>query len=200
MKTLLITGFDPFGGENVNPAWEAVQRLPETVGAYRLCKLQIPTVFDEAASVVMQKAEEVKPSVILCVGQAGGRDAVTPEFVAINYRYASIADNAGQMPKDVCILQDAPAAYFSTVPVRRMTEAICAQGIRASVSYTAGTFVCNDILFQLLHRYRDSDTRVGFVHVPYLPTQLKDFQRNVPSMPYEDVMRALIAAVSVLDD
>ncbi|MBQ3065775.1 MAG: pyroglutamyl-peptidase I [Clostridia bacterium] len=199
MKTLLITGFDPFGGATVNPAWEAVQQLPETVGVYRLCKLQIPTVFDDAAKIVIEKADEVRPSVILCIGQAGGRDAVTPEFVAINHRYASIADNAGQMPQGTCINREAPAAYFATVPVRLMTEAACAEGIRASVSYTAGTFVCNDVLFQLLHYYRNDDIRIGFIHVPYIPSQLTDSRKSMPSMPVEDIVRGLIAAISALD-
>ena len=128
MKHLLITGFDPFGGESVNPAWEAVRCLPDTVGDYTLTKLQIPTVFTLAGQTVLDavSAMPTPPDVILCIGQAGGRAAVTPEFVAINYRHAGIDDNAGNRPRECCIIPDAPAAYFATVPVQRMTEAIAA--------------------------------------------------------------------------
>ena len=126
MKKLLITGFDPFGGEKINPAWEAVRDLPDRIGEYELCKLEIPTVYGEAAKTVLNKAEEIKPDVILCVGQAGGRSAVTPERIAVNIRDARIPDNAGNQPRGEFCAADGPAAYFSTVPVMSMAEAVCA--------------------------------------------------------------------------
>lgn len=198
MKQLLITGFDPFGGEPVNPAWEAVRRLCDTVGDYILTKQQIPTVFGSAAEAVLQTAESMPmpPDVILCIGQAGGRAAVTPEFTAINYRHAGIDDNAGNRPKESPVVPGAPAAYLATVPVQRMTEAIAAAGIRAQTSYSAGTFVCNDVLYTLLHRYAESDTRVGFIHVPFLPEQIKE--PTTPSMPLEEIVCALTAAIGAL--
>ena len=198
MKQLLITGFDPFGGEPVNPAWEAVRRLCDTVGDYILTKQQIPTVFGSAAEAVLQTAESMPmpPDVILCIGQAGGRAAVTPEVTAINYRHAGIDDNAGNRPKESPVVPGAPAAYFATVPVQRMTEAIAAAGIRAQTSYSAGTFVCNDVLYTLLHRYAGSDTRVGFIHVPFLPEQIKE--PTTPSMPLEEIVCALTAAIGAL--
>ena len=129
MKHLLITGFDPFGGETVNPSWEAVSRLPATIGDYLLPKLQIPTVFSLAARTVLDAAGDQIPDVILCIGQAGGRDAVTPERVAINMASATIADNTGVSPREEPILPGGPDGIFSTVPVARMAEAIRDAGL-----------------------------------------------------------------------
>lgn len=192
MKKLLITGFDPFGGQAVNPAWEAVQRLPQQIGAYTLYKLQIPTVFGLAAQTVLNKAEEVQPDVILCVGQASGQDAVTPERIAVNIRDARIPDNTGFTPSGSRIVPDGPAAYFAAVPVEAMAEAIRAAQIPGAVSNTAGTFVCNDTLYLLLHHFASTHVRVGFIHVPYLP------QQGEPSLPLERTVQALEAAIGAL--
>lgn len=197
MKKLLITGFEPFGGETLNPSWEAVQLLPETVGNYRLTKLQIPTVFGEAARKVFSRAEEISPDVILSIGQAGGRKAVTPEVVGINLREASITDNAGNQPQAEPVVAGAPAAYFATVPVRDMVQRIKEKELPAALSYSAGAYVCNDVLYSLLHRYADTPTLCGFVHVPYLPEQVAG-KVNVPSLPLEQIVTALIAALEAL--
>ena len=194
MKQLLITGFEPFGGETVNPSWEAVRLLPETLGDYKLTKLQIPTVFGRAAGTVLETARTLQPDVILCIGQAGGRSGVTPEVIGINLREARIPDNAGNQPENVPVVPDAPAAYFSTVPVRAMVRAIRDAGVPAALSYSAGAFVCNDVLFSLLHAYDGTQTKVGFVHGPFLPEQAKE---NAPSLPLADIVRALTAAIGV---
>ncbi|MBE6557599.1 MAG: pyroglutamyl-peptidase I [Ruminococcaceae bacterium] len=196
MKKLLVTGFDPFGGQPVNPAREAVLRLPDTVGGYEITKLEIPTVFGLAAETVLQAAEELRPHAILCVGQAGGRSAVTPEVVAINLREATIPDNAGNVPVNTSVIENAPAAYFASLPVRDMVQAVKERGIPCALSYTAGTFVCNDLLYTLLHHYRDSDVRVGFVHIPYLPEQAGE---GVPSMELSTVVEALTAMIGAMD-
>ena len=195
MKKLLITGFDPFGGESINPAWEAVKRLPDTVGDCEITRLMIPTVFGKAATAVIAEAEGLKPDAILCIGQAGGRDAVTPELVAINLREARIADNEGNRPDATPIVEGGDRAYFSTLPVREMVAAIKEKGIASRLSYSAGAFVCNDVLYTLLHRYDRSDTRVGFVHVPFLPEQAKE---GVPSMPLETIIEAIKTAIEVI--
>ena len=195
MKHLLITGFDPFGGETVNPAWEAVSRLPDAVGDYRLTKLQIPTVFGLAAERVLAEAAADAPDVILCVGQAGGRDAVTPERIAINCMDARITDNAGNQPREMAVVPGGADGIFSTVPVRAMADAIAAEGIPGQVSNTAGTFVCNDTLYRLLHHYANTPVRAGFIHVPHLPEQAKD---GGASMPLEDMIRGLTAAIGAL--
>ena len=195
MKKLLITGFDPFGGEAVNPSWEAVRQLSEEIGSYRLTRLQIPTVFEKAAQTVLDVAAQLNPHVILCIGQAGGRSAVTPEAVAINLREARIADNEGVQPINTPVVPEGPAAYFTTVPVREMVAAIQTAGLPAALSLSAGAFVCNDVLYTLLHHYHSTDTRVGFIHVPYLPQQAKE---NQPSMTLEEITAALEAAIKVL--
>ncbi len=189
MKKLLITGFDPFGGANINPAWEAVKLLPWEVGNYRLQKLQIPTVFAAGAQAVLNAAESYKPDLILCIGQAGGRSALTPERIAVNIRDARIPDNSGMQPKGERVIPEGPAAYFATVDVMAMAQAAVDRGLPATVSNSAGAFVCNDVLYTLLHRYHDTSTRVGFIHVPWLPEQ------GSPSLPLEQTVSALRAMV-----
>lgn len=191
MKKLLITGFDPFGVEAVNPAWEAVSALPESIGGYVLCKLLVPTIFGTASRVVLEKAAQFQPDVILCVGLAVGRDAVTPERIAVNIREARIADNAGFRPQGEPVVPGGPAAYFATVPVAAMAQAIRDAGVPGAVSNTAGTFVCNDTLYTLLHHYSGTPVQVGFIHVPQLPRQ------GAPSLPLDAIVRALTAAVRV---
>ena len=192
MKKLLITGFDPFGGETINPSWEAVKLLPEFVGEYEVHKMEIPTVVALAAKIVLEKAEEVHPDVILCIGQAGGRSAVTPERIGINIRSARLPDNAGNQPVEQTIVPDGPDGIFSTVPVAKMAQAIQDVGLLGAVSNTAGAFVCNDTLYLLLHHYAGTTVRVGFIHVPYLP------QQGTPNMPLEQIVQALTAAISAL--
>lgn len=195
MKKLLITGFDPFGGEVVNPSWEAVRLLPGVIGGYALTKIQIPTIFGKASEAVLSAAKALQPDVILCIGQAGGRSGVTPEVVAINLREAKIPDNAGNQPVNAQVSPEGPAAYFSTVPVRNMVRALESAGYPGSLSFSAGAFVCNDVLYTLLHRYHGSQTLVGFVHVPYLPEQAKP---NTPSLPLNTITAALETMIKAL--
>lgn len=189
VRKLLITGFDPFGENHVNPSYLAVEKLPEQVGDYALCKLMIPTVFGEAARTVLEKAREFCPDLILCVGLAGGRDAVTPERIAVNIRDARIPDNAGNQPRGEFVAPEGPAAYFATVPVEKMAQAIRDTQVPGAVSNTAGAYVCNDVMYTLLHRYAGTDVKVGFIHVPRLPEQ------GSPSLPIEQTVKALEAAI-----
>ena len=195
MKKLLITGFDPFGGESINPSWEAVKRLPETVGSWLLTRLEIPTMFDKAYETVLTAAKQLQPDAIICVGQAGGRSAITPEVVGINLREASIADNAGTLATGQSIREDGPAAYFATVPVRSMVENIRNVQLPANLSYSAGAFVCNDVLYSLLHHFGGSGVQVGFIHVPFLPEQAKE---GVPSLTLEQIVAGLTAAIEAM--
>ena len=194
MKKLLITGFEPFGGEKINPSWEAVHRLPEVVGEYTLIKMRIPVVFGEAAELVTIEAERLRPDAILCIGQAGGRGAITTELVGINLRNADIPDNKGNQPKDESIIKDGNTAFFTTLPVRKMAEAINASGIPSKVSYSAGTYVCNDLLYSLLSTLDCTKTRVGFIHIPYCTEQGKE-----PSMKLNTVIKGLIIAIENMD-
>lgn len=188
-RKLLITGFDPFGGADINPAWEAVKLLPDTIGDFELTKLEIPTVFGLATEKVLEKAEEIHPDVILCIGQAGGRAAVTPERIGVNIRDAKITDNAGNQPEGQFVAEDGPAAYFATVPVMAMADAIRAADLPGQVSNSAGAFVCNDTLYGLLHHYAGTEVKVGFIHVPWLPEQ------GSPSLELERTAAALEAAI-----
>ena len=188
-RKLLITGFDPFGGQTLNPAWEAVKNLPDSVGDFVLCKLMIPTVYAEAPRIIIETAEKWHPDVILCIGQAGGRAAVTPERIGVNIRDARIPDNAGNQPIGQFVTEDGPAAYFSTVPVMEMAAAIQAKNIPATVSNSAGAFVCNDVLYSLLHHFAETEVKVGFIHVPFLP------QQGQPSLPLPQITDALLAAI-----
>ena len=166
MKKLLISGFEPFGDDTINPSWEAVKLLPEEIGQYAITKLCLPVVFGKAAEVVLEAAERILPDVIICVGQAGGRAAITPELVAINLRHATIPDNEGNRPIDEPIISDGDTAYFSTLPVRGMAEAVNSSGIAAGVSYSAGAYVCNDLIYSILHHSKNTNVRAGFIHVP----------------------------------
>ena len=194
MKKLLITGFEPFGGENFNPSWETVKSLPDTIGEYELTKLCLPVIFGEAADMVLQASEECSPDVILCLGQAGGRASITPEMVGINLRHATIPDHRGYQPKDEPIDADDATAYFSTLPIRNMAQAMQAAGIPSAVSYSAGTYVCNDVLFTLLARFKKTQTKVGFIHVPYAAEQNKQ-----PCMDLCDMVKGVTIAIEHLD-
>ena len=194
-KELLITGFEPFGGQLVNPSWEAAAALPEYVGEYHLTRMEIPVEFTRAASMVCDTAKELKPDVILCIGQAGGRRGITPEMVGINLRDASAPDNAGHCAADEPIVPGGPAAYFATVPVKHMVNAIRECDIPCFRSCSAGTYVCNDVLYSLLHHFDGTGTKVGFIHVPFLPEQTDD---SVFSLPLDDIVTALIAAIKAL--
>ena len=192
MKKLLITGFDPFNGATVNPSWEAVKLLPNTVGEYELCKLPLPTRYAEAPKILLEKAAEFAPDVIISVGQAGGRDAVTPERIAVNIRAARIPDNAGVLLDGDRIDPEGPAAYFSTLPVEAIRDAIRSAGIPSAVSNTAGSFVCNDVLYSMLHHFQETKVRCGFIHVPWMSGQ------GEPNLPLETIVRALTVAIETL--
>ena len=195
MKKLLISGFEPFDNEKINPSWEAVRLLPDAVGDYRLTKLRLPVVFGAAADELLRVADELCPDVIIAVGQAGGRAAITPEMVGINLRHGKIPDNAGHLATDEPIVEGGVAAYFSTLPVRKMVEGVKNAGLPAEVSYSAGAYVCNDVLYTSLAKTAENLTRVGFIHIPYAKEQGKE-----PSMEMGDIVRGLTAAILSIDD
>ncbi|MCY8287521.1 MULTISPECIES: pyroglutamyl-peptidase I [unclassified Bacillus (in: firmicutes)] len=197
-KKVLITGFDPFDKETVNPSWEAAKRMNgfETDDAI-IIAVQIPTVFRTALDTLRQAIQEHQPDIVICVGQAGGRMQITPERVAVNLADARIPDNEGQQPIDEEISPEGPAAYWTGLPVKRMTEKMKENGIPAAVSYTAGTFVCNYLFYGLMdHISRTApNIRGGFIHIPYIPEQTID--KTAPSLSLDTIVRALrIAAVT----
>lgn len=193
--TVLLTGFDPFGGQPVNPSWQAVQLLHgETLAGHRVVAAQLPTVFGASMQSLRGLLRQHRPTLVACTGQAGGRAALSLERVAINVDDARIPDNAGAQPVDVPVAPAGPVAYFSTLPIKAMLAALLAEGIRAEVSQTAGTFVCNHVFYGLMHELATEPqwrgVRGGFVHVPWLPLQ------GQPSMPLEEIARGLRVALS----
>ena len=194
MKTVLVTGFEPFGGEAINPAQEIARNLHGAVIAgHRVEGALLPCVFGAAIKELLMLLRAYRPVLVICVGQAGGRGAVTPERVAINVDDARIPDNAGAQPVDQPVVRGGPAAYFSTLPIKAMVDTIRASGLPAEVSQTAGTFVCNHVFYGLMHALRRrKGVRGGFIHVPYLPEQAKSGQA---SLPLEDMTAAVALAV-----
>ena len=196
---IVVTGFDPFGGESINPASEAVKQLPEKIAGAQIVPLIVPTVFYRSIEVIKDVIETHNPDVILSIGQAGGRAAITVERIGINVDDARIADNAGQQMVDEPVIKEGPAAYFSTLPIKAMVKAIHDAGISASVSNTAGTFVCNHVMYGVLHLCATQypDKRAGFVHIPFLPEQTID-KPQYPSMSLEDIVKGLTVAIEAI--
>ena len=198
---ILVTGFDPFGGEKVNPALEAVKSLPSEIHGAEIHWVGIPTVFYRSAEVLEAEIERYQPDAVLCIGQAGGRASLTPERVAINQDDARIPDNQGNQPIDIPIRLDGQAAYFSTLPIKAMVQAIKEEGLPATVSNTAGTFVCNHLMYQALYLAdkKFPHMRAGFMHIPYMTEQVIN-KPNTASMSLTDIVRGIEAAIGAIVD
>jgi pyroglutamyl-peptidase len=196
MKTVLITGFEPFGGESINPSGEIARQLHGSVIAgHRVVGALLPCVFGAAITELKKRIRVTQPVLVICVGQAGGRAEITPERVAINVDDARIADNAGRQPVDRPVVRGGPAAHWSTLPIKAIVAELRKRAIPAAVSQTAGTFVCNHVFYGLMHGLRrQKKVRGGFIHVPFLPEQTKAGQ---PSMPLHTMTSAIAAAVAV---
>ena len=196
---ILITGFDPFGGEPVNPALEAVKLMKDEIAGAKIIKLEIPTVFRKSVEKIHEMMKAEQPDVVLSIGQAGGRFGVTPERVAINVDDARIKDNEGNQPVDTPIFTDGEAAYFSNLPVKAMVEAIKNKGFPSTLSNSAGTFVCNHVMYGVLYYIHKEfpNVRGGFIHVPFITDQVVT-KPNVASMALADITEALEAAVEAI--
>lgn len=198
---ILVTGFDPFGGEKINPALEVVKQLPDTIKDAEIIKLEIPTVFHKSADLMFEKVRQVKPDVILNIGQAGGRTELTVERVAINQDDARIPDNEDNQPIDVPIQEAGAPAYFSTLPIKAMVSHMRELGYPASISNTAGTFVCNHIMYQSLYLADKefNDIQAGFIHIPFMSEQVID-KPGQPSMALADMVKGIQAAIEAIVD
>ena len=175
-RCILLTGFMPFGGERTNPSWEIVKALPKNIAGHRVEALRVPTEFGKAIDVTIKVINAHQPEIVLCFGQAGGRSRMSVERVAINVDDAHIADNAGTQLIDAAVRVDGPAAYFCTVPIKAMVAAMMKAGVPAEISNTAGTFVCNHLIYGVLDYIAQCRlaTPAGFIHVPYLESQVLD--------------------------
>ncbi|MDI9520762.1 MAG: pyroglutamyl-peptidase I [Bacillota bacterium] len=197
---ILVTAFDPFNGESINPAQEALALLPDAIGEAEIKKLTVPTVFFESVRVVIEAMALYQPDAVLMLGQAGGREGLTVERVALNFADADIRDNQGHQPQEEPIEKTGPAAYFATLPVKKMVSAIRENGLPAQISNTAGTFVCNHLFYSVLHHIsaRQLPCKAGFIHLPYLPEQAQKHSPVKPSMPLEKQVKGIIRAVSAI--
>jgi len=204
IKTVLLTGFEPFNGATINPAWEAVRALEGWEGMvgehrFRVEVRQLPCVFGQAIEDLVAMVDDVHPDVVIAVGQAGGRPDISVERVAINVDDAAILDNGGQQPVDAAIAAEGPAAYFSTLPIKAIVRALREQGLVAGVSQTAGTFVCNHVFYGLMHHAAglSQPIKAGFIHVPFLPEQAAARLDAPPSMALDDIVAGIKLAVEV---
>jgi len=198
MKRLLITGFAPFGGDRVNPSWQAVQALPDTVGGWELVKRELPVTFRGAPQALFAAMDEAEPDAVLMVGLAGSRGAVTPERQGFNEIVARIPDNEGYQPRNEPVIPGGPEVLYSTLPVEDMTEAILAAGVPARLSDSAGRFVCNTLLYAALYRLEQSDDPVpaAFIHVPATPELAAG--KDLPTLTLDQIVAALTAAIEAI--
>ena len=196
---ILVSGFDPFGGEKINPAIESVKLLPDEIKGAKIIKVEIPTVAGKSLKKLEEVIEIEKPDVVLSVGQAGGRTDISVERVGINMDDFRIKDNEGNQPIDEKIAKDGPDAYLVTIPIKAMVQKMIENKIPASVSNTAGTFVCNHVCYGMAHlaSTKYPNMRTGFVHIPFLPEQVVD-KRNMPSMPLELIAKGLEYAIEAI--
>ncbi len=196
---ILVTCFGPFGGESVNPAEKAVELVKDEIKGAQIVKVEVPVVFGKAVDVAYQAMKKEQPDAVLCVGQAGGRFAVTPERIAINVNDARIPDNEGNQPVDEPVFADGPAAYFASLPIKAMAEKIRARGIPAQLSESAGTYVCNDLMYGVLYHISKEfpGTIGGFMHVPFLTEQVVD-KKNVPALSLTQITEAITASLEAI--
>ncbi|MDN2452208.1 pyroglutamyl-peptidase I [Lactobacillus sp. UCMA15818] len=196
---VLLTGFDPFGDDKINPAIEAVRMIPDKLQQAEIFKLEIPTVFNKSAEVVYEAILKYHPDIVLNIGQAGGRYGITPERVAINLDDARIPDNEGQQPLEKIIHSDGENAYFSQLPIRKIVEAINKESLHSYISTTAGTFVCNHIMYQVQYMIDKKFKHVkgGFIHIPFLPSQVIN-KPNTPCLSIHDDVIGITKAIEVI--
>lgn len=194
----LVTGFEPFGGERVNPSGEAIRHLPAAIDGLVIATRLLPAAFASSLPPLYAAIAEEQPDIVLCTGEAGSRLDLTPERVAINIQDARIPDNDGAQPIDQPVVAGGPAAYFTTLPIKRAVHALREAGLPASVSNSAGTFVCNHVFYGLMHHAATSGLALsaGFMHLPYLPEQAAHHPK-APSMALADIVRGILIVLAV---
>ena len=200
---ILVTGFDPFGGEKINPALETIKRLPDTILGAQIIKLEIPTVVGKSLAKITEAVEKENPDAVLSIGQAGGRSEITVERIGINIDDCRIPDNEGNQPIDEPVIKGGPAAYFVTVPIKAIVENIKAHNIPASISNTAGTFICNHVCYGVAHlaaarTAAGKPMKSGFIHIPFLPEQVIGKPALTPSMSLETIVSGITHALEAI--
>ena len=200
---ILVTGFDPFGGEKINPALETIKRLPDAILGAQIIKLKIPTVVGKSLAKITEAVEKENPDVVLSIGQAGGRSEITVERIGINIDDCRIPDNEGNQPIDEPVIKGGPVAYFVTVPIKAIVENIKAHNIPASISNTAGTFICNHVCYGVAHLAAQRTAagkpmKSGFIHIPFLPEQVIGKPALTPSMSLETIVSGITHALEAI--
>ena len=203
MMKILVTGFDPFGGEKINPALETIKRLPDTILGAQIIKLEIPTVVGKSLAKIKEAVEKENPDAVLSIGQAGGRSEITVERIGINIDDCRIPDNEGNQPIDEPVVKGGPAAYFVTIPIKAIVENIKAHNIPASISNTAGTFICNHVCYGVAHlaaarTAAGKPMKSGFIHIPFLPEQVIGKPALTPSMSLETIVSGITHALEAI--
>lgn len=197
---IILTGFAPFGGETINPSYEAIKLLPDVFEGHQLIKLEMPVSYDVCSTLLEWMIAHYHPDAVICLGQASGRTAITPEYVAINLKHCNTPDNSGVRYLDQPVIADGPDAYFTKLPVRRMVADLQEAGLPGFVSYTAGTYVCNCLTYHLLHMIHTKypSLKGGFIHVPYSVEQVKSESLPIFAMPTNDIARAISICLHAL--
>ncbi|MGF7109740.1 pyroglutamyl-peptidase I [Treponema pedis] len=200
---ILVTGFDPFGGEKINPALETIKLLPDTILSAKIIKLEIPTVIGKSVAKIKETIEKEEPDVVLSIGQAGGRADISVERIGINIDDCRIPDNEGNQPIDEPVVKGGPAAYFVTLPIKAIVEKLRLEKIPASVSNTAGTFICNHVCYGVSHiaaakTSEGKPMKSGFIHIPFLPEQVIDKAATMPSMSLKTIVKGITLAIEAI--
>ena len=199
MKKILLTCFDPFGDETINPSQLAVAKLPDKIAGAKIIKLEVPTIFKKSKAILYEMLKKEMPDAVICIGQAGGRSNISVERVAINIDDARIPDNEGAQPIDEPVVGDGPAAYFSTLPIKAIVQNCNHRGISAAISNTAGTFVCNHLMYAACH-YAEKfqpNLKAGFIHIPFVPEQIID-KPQMPAMTCTEIVDGLESMVKTV--
>lgn len=198
---MIVTGFTPFDNETINPSYEAIKLLPNQIDDFLIITMELPTVFGVSTQLLINKIEEINPDYILMFGQAGGRKSISIERIAINIDDTNIPDNQGNQPTDVPIIFDGEIAYFSTLPIKKLQKSLFDHGVTSSISNSAGTFVCNHLMYQILHYLKNNtkNSLAGFIHVPYIHEQTKD-KPDVFSMSLKEIAEAITIIIHSLKE
>lgn len=197
MCKLLITGFDPFGHYQINPSWEVVKALPDKIGTFSLTKLMLPNIYGLETRMLLEKAQEIEPDIILMLGMDSGTTKVHIDTVAINIQDAFMEDNMGRRPWNKPIIENGPAAYFATIPAHELVQQLQKEGFHVHLGYSSGGYVCNDVFYSIAHKFNNTNTKFGFIHIPLLPQMVWDEKE---ALPLEQSLKIVTRIIELLGE
>lgn len=197
MCKLLITGFDPFGHYQINPSWEVVKALPDKIGTFSLTKLMLPNIYGLETRMLLEKAQEIEPDIIIMLGMDSGTTKVHIDTVAINIQDALMEDNMGRRPWNKPIIENGPAAYFATIPTHELVQQLQKEGLHVHLGYSSGGYVCNDVFYSVAHKFNNTNTKFGFIHIPLLPQMVWDEKE---ALPLEQSLKIVTRIVELLGE